>query len=41
MSPVNKYAKEFDQILNKILLEIPLINVKWSGNKTLIIDFYI
>ena len=38
MSPVNKYAKEFDQVFNKILLEIPLINIKWSGNKTIIID---
>ena len=38
MFPVNKYAKEFDQLFKKILLEIPLINIKWSGNKTVIID---
>ena len=38
MSPVNKYAKEFDIIFNEILLEIPLINIKWSGNNTIIID---
>jgi hypothetical protein len=38
MSPVNKYAKEFDQIFNEILLKIPLTNIKWSGNKTIVID---
>ncbi len=38
MTPVNKCAKEFDQILNKILLDIPLTNIKWSGNKTVILD---
>lgn len=38
MSPANKYAKEFDKIFNEILLDISLINIKWSGNKTILID---
>lgn len=38
MFPVNKYAKEFDSLFNNIILDIPLIDIKWSGNKTIIID---
>jgi len=38
MLPINKYAKDFDRIFKTILSEIRPLSVKWSENKTVILD---
>ncbi|PZX46932.1 carbon starvation induced protein CsiD [Algoriphagus chordae] len=38
MRPFNKYAKEFDKKLKKVLSEIKPSSLKWTGGKTVIID---
>jgi alpha-ketoglutarate-dependent taurine dioxygenase len=41
MQPYNKYAKEFDQRLKKILSEITPLRLKWTKGKTIVIDNWI
>ena len=38
MFPFNKNAKEFDRTFQEILSNIQPKNIKWSGNKTVLID---
>ncbi|MDO3695991.1 TauD/TfdA family dioxygenase [Wenyingzhuangia sp. chi5] len=38
MFPFNKYAKIFDKTFQQILSIIQYENIKWSGNKTVLID---
>lgn len=38
MLPFNKFAKEFDRAFQDILKNIEPKNVKWTGNKTVLID---
>ena len=38
MFPFNKYAKEFDLSLKKVISEIEPLNLKWTDGKTIIID---
>lgn len=38
MIPFNKYAKEFDQKIRKLLSEIKPSRLKWTNGKTVIID---
>lgn len=36
--PFNKYAKKIEPILQRVFSEIKLLNIKWTGNKTVIFD---
>jgi len=41
MFPFNKYAKEFDPCLKKVISEIEPLNLKWTDGKTIVIDNWI